>query len=368
MPERRAPGVNVEELPTGVRTIDGVSMSTVAFIGVGARRADPVLISNLAEFRRTLGADVGGFLPLAVRGFFENGGTRCYVAVTSPSATIDAALSDLRRERFSMLCCPDEHECADATAKMVAYCEERKDVICLLQSPRPPVTAESHVPPVRSRYAAYYYPWLAVPSLDGRSTVLVPPAGHVCGLYARTDAERGVHCAPAGVRVLGVDHVSHDITSAECDVLVARGVNVIRTFPDKGVVVWSARTTSLDTEWHYINVRRLLAFVEESIATGTRWVVFEPNGPVLWATISRAIHDFLMNLWTSGALVGSRPQSAFFVRCDRTTRLPVPARPQEGHDYLRRGERVPTRHRGGAGTCKMIHPGCNLCRVLKRQR
>jgi Bacteriophage tail sheath protein len=319
MPDRLVPGVSVEELPTGVRAIEGVSTSTAAFIGVGAGRADPVLISSVAEFKRAFGADVGGYLPLAVRGFFENGGTRCYVAVTSPSATIDAALSDLGRERFSMLCCPDEHERPDAAAKMAAYCEERKDVVCLLQSPRPPVAAESHVPPVRSRYAAYYYPWLAVASLDGRSTVLVPPAGHVCGLYARTDAERGVHRAPAGVQVLGVDHVSHDITSSECDGLVARGVNVIRAFPDKGVVVWSARTTSLDPEWHYINVRRLLVFVEESIASGTRWVVFEPNGPALWATMSRAIHDFLMNLWTSGALVGSRPQSAFFVRCDRTT-------------------------------------------------
>jgi len=319
MPERLAPGVYVEELPAGVRRIEAVSTSTAAFIGVGARRAAPVLISSFAEFGRTVGADVGGFLPLAVRGFFENGGTRCYVTVASPPGVIDAALDELRRERFSMLCCPDEHECPDAAATMVAYCEQRTDVVCLLQSPRPPVAAESHVPPVRSGYSAYYYPWLAVPSLDGRSTVLVPPSGHVCGVYARNDTERGVHRAPAGVRVLGVDHVSHDVTSSECDALVARGVNVIRTLPDKGVVVWSARTTSLDTEWHYINVRRLLALVEESIGTGTRWVVFEPNGPMLWTKMSRAIQDFLMNLWTSGALVGSRPQSAFFVRCDRTT-------------------------------------------------
>jgi hypothetical protein len=150
----------------------------------------------------------------------------------------------------------------------------------------------------------------------------VPPSGLLAGIYADTDVNRGVHKAPANVVIRGINLVgglAADITKREQDVLNPVGINALRFFPGLGERVWGARTLSSDTNWKYINVRRLFIYVEKSIFNGTQWVVFEPNNEQLWALVRQSITAFLTTVWQTGALAGTTQDQAFFVRCDRTT-------------------------------------------------
>jgi phage tail sheath protein FI len=168
-----------------------------------------------------------------------------------------------------------------------------------------------------SKYGALYYPWIKVTNpLGGDETILVPPCGHMAGIYARSDTERGVHKAPANEVVRGAIGLETKITKSEQDSLNPVGINCIRPFPGRGIRVWGARTLASDAQWRYINVRRLFNFVEESIELGTQWVVFEPNDRDLWERIKRDIRAFLTRVWRDGALFGSTPDEAFFVKCD----------------------------------------------------
>jgi phage tail sheath protein FI len=144
----------------------------------------------------------------------------------------------------------------------------------------------------------------------------IPPSGHMAGIYARNDNERGVHKAPANEVVRGALAAVAPITKGEQDTLNPIGVNCIRSFAGRGVRVWGARTLSSDPAWRYINVRRLFNFVEKSIEMGTQWVVFEPNNPDLWSRIRRDVGAFLTGLWRDGMLFGQTPSEAFFVKCD----------------------------------------------------
>ena len=173
--------------------------------------------------------------------------------------------------------------------------------------------------PISSRYAALYHPWLVVRDPLSRADVRVAPSGHVAGIYARTDDERGVHKAPANAVVRGIERLAQDITKREQDTLNPLGINVLRAFPNLGPRVWGARTLTLEVDWRYVNVRRLFIFVEESIDEGTQWVVFEPNDEPLWARVRQSVTNFLTTVWRTGALQGATPDEAFFVACDRTT-------------------------------------------------
>ena len=170
-----------------------------------------------------------------------------------------------------------------------------------------------------TKYAGYYAPWLGTVELATGRTLLVPPSGHVLGICARVDNERGVHKAPANETVRGILDVELPFTDGEQDVLNPLGVNLIREFEGRGIRVWGARTLSSDPEWKYVNVRRLFIFLEHSIDNGTQWVVFEPNNEALWARVKATIESFLFGVWKTGALMGTKPEDAFFVRCDRTT-------------------------------------------------
>jgi uncharacterized protein len=161
-------------------------------------------------------------------------------------------------------------------------------------------------------------------------THLVPPVGHVAGIYARVDVERGVHKAPANEVVRGMVTSNINATrrpleftfgKAEQDVLNPRSVNVIRDFraDRRGIRVYGGRTMASDATWRYVNVRRLLLYIEESIEEGTQWVVFEPNDEPLWARVRQSVRNFLLLTWRSGALQGVKEEEAFFVKCDRTT-------------------------------------------------
>ena len=200
---------------------------------------------------------------------------------------------------------------------LALHCENAKDRFAILQSRRDPGLINELLPPVDSKYAAFYYPWLKV-STEGR-TEEIPPTGHLAGIYARTDVERGVHKAPANEVVRGILGLTAQTSKGQQDILNPRGVNCIRSFPGRGIRVWGARTTSSDPLWKYINVRRLFLAIEESIDEGTQWVVFEPNHQSLWARVKQSITQYLTSVWREGALMGMTRDEAFFVTCDETT-------------------------------------------------
>ena len=170
-----------------------------------------------------------------------------------------------------------------------------------------------------TQYAAFYAPWIVISDPQSGARRTVPPGGHVLGVYARTDTERGVFKAPANEIVRGALNVRFDVNDNTQGVLNPRGVNVIRSFPSRGIRVWGARTLSSDSLWKYVPVRRLFIFLEHSIYDGTQFVVFEPNDDKLWARVVDTIRLFLRAQWRLGALLGRTEQEAFFITCDRTT-------------------------------------------------
>ena len=205
---------------------------------------------------------------------------------------------------------------------MISHCEQMGDRVAVLDTP--PGLGAQQVRDWRmdeagydSRYAALYYPWISVFDPASGRNKLVPPSGHVAGVWARSDAERGVHKAPANEVVRGAVNLELALSKGEQDLLNPVGVNCIRPFPGRGIRIWGARTLTSDPAWRYLNVRRLFNFLEESILIGTQWVVFEPNDDRLWSSIRRNIGAFLNEQWRAGALFGRTPDEAFYVKCDR---------------------------------------------------
>jgi len=170
-----------------------------------------------------------------------------------------------------------------------------------------------------SKYAALYYPWVRVLDPITRQEIVLPPSGFVAGIYARNDIERAVYKAPANEVVTGAIGFETLLNKAQQDVLNPEGVNCFRFFEGRGYRLWGARTISSDPEWKYVNLRRYFIYLERSIDRGTQWAVFEPNGERLWANVRRTIEDFLLNEFMMGALLGSKPEEAYFVKCDRST-------------------------------------------------
>jgi phage tail sheath protein FI len=203
---------------------------------------------------------------------------------------------------------------------MIAHCERMSDRMAILD-PEPDLTPQQvkrwreHDMNYDSKFAALYYPWIKIMGPDGKP-MSVPPCGHMAGIYARSDTERGVHKAPANEVIRGALEAVTPITKGEQDMLNPVGVNCIRSFTARGVRVWGARTLSSDPAWRYVNVRRLFNYVEKSVERGTQWVVFEPNDRNLWARVRRDVGAFLTGVWRDGMLFGSTPEEAFYVKCD----------------------------------------------------
>jgi phage tail sheath protein FI len=204
---------------------------------------------------------------------------------------------------------------------IIAHCEKLHDRVAILDAP--PAMSPQAIKKWRmdtagfdSSYAALYWPWIEVSDPTTNKPVLVPPGGHVAGVWARSDNTRGVHKAPANEVVRGATSLAVNCTKGEQDTLNPNGVNCIRAFPGMGIRIWGARTLSGNPSWRYINVRRLFNFVEKSIERGTQWTVFEPNDVMLWGRIRRDVYAFLSTVWHDGALFGSSPDQAFFVKCD----------------------------------------------------
>ena len=239
----------------------------------------------------------------------------------------------------TMVCVPDlmalfekkvigEEGLIGAQKAILGHCENMKDRVAILDCP--PGLSPQEIKEWRmdkagfdSKYGALYYPWIRVANpLGNGESIKIPPCGHIAGIYARSDSERGVHKAPANEVVRGALGLETQITKGEQDTLNPQNINCIRAFPGRGIRIWGARTITSDPLWRYINVRRLFNYIEKSIERGTQWIVFEPNDPDLWARIRRDITAFLSNVWRTGALFGPTPAQAFYVKCDDETNPP----------------------------------------------
>ncbi|MBW4508253.1 MAG: phage tail sheath subtilisin-like domain-containing protein [Scytonematopsis contorta HA4267-MV1] len=301
--------------------------------GTSVLSGEVKLCTNFSEFKKHFGdfSAVAGqnTLAHAVYGFFTNGGTRCYVVWVPEIAEIDTALSQFEAiDEIAIVAAPgitdkaallkiDVH-CGQTTQDSFAIFDTTEEVSDT--SKLEPGTASM---PGKSGYAALYYPWIQVFDPVKKGAIYVPPSGHIAGVYARVDTQRGVHKAPANETVLGAMGLKTNVTKALQDGLNPHGINCIRSL-NGSIKVWGARTFGGDKngEFMYINIRRLFSYLRESIDEGTQWAVFEPNSPELWAKIRRNINAFLLNVWRSGALFGSTPEQAFFVKCDEETNPP----------------------------------------------
>ncbi|MCI0394186.1 MAG: phage tail sheath subtilisin-like domain-containing protein [Chloroflexi bacterium] len=373
MPIYLAPDIYIEEVSGGARPIQAVGTSTAGFVGVApnatARVNEAVAINNWSQFVREFIPEGSASTALshAVYGFFQNGGSRCYVV----NVGADQPISGGGRKRAGLDVLEEIDEVAIVAAPgytdvvsyeaVISHCEKMRDRVGLLDAPEnvanigaltqvaaPPTPpkksakAEEEKPAggeavgtsgLRPRqsdggYAAFYFPWIVVRDpLSSNDLVSVPPSGHLAGVWARSDATRGVHKAPANEPIRGALSLTYNLTRAEQGELNQNGVNCIRFFANEGIRVWGARTVaSGSSEWRYLNVRRLFNMIEESIANSTRWIVFEPNDRPLWKAIRRDVGAFLTLLWRDGALMGQTPEEAFFVKCDEETN------PQENID------------------------------------
>lgn len=427
MPEYLSPGVYVEEVPSSIKPIAGVSTSTPAFVGIvpnsvdipeenpdydpskptgpdnniyrkwsfpqdpavydaakkafdalaepkvrPARSADktpqglknfraaqenlavtaqrgnasdlapegtPILCTTFGEFKLHFGDfslnDDQRRLVHGVYGFFNNGGTRCYVMRYKDMTGLQAptALAPLEAiDELSMLAAPGITD-EVVQGNMIDHCENLHDRVAILDAPPNPdqLIVDDIKVMSNTDYGSLYFPRIKVFDITQKLTdpnndegeVYVSPSGHIAGIYARVDHTRGVHKAPANEPVHGALGLEHQISKSLQDGLNPDGINCIRHINGQ-ITVWGARTIGgdINADLKYISTRRLLIFIEKSINNGTQWVVFEPNDRSLWAKIERNVGAFLTTVWRDGALFGSTPQEAFYVRCDDETNRP----------------------------------------------
>ncbi len=351
-PQSGPPGVYIQEVSGGSRPIFPVGTSTAGIVGIspkskqnstaiaaGDLKAEAV--DNWTQFRSLhfSATDPAGepdewtHLSYAVYGFFLNGGRRCWVVdmgTDDGAAQLKSALDVLATVgEIAILAAPglttDAHY-----AQIKSHMDEQSDRVFIVDPPAGLDTAEKlgqfNPDPVRTKrgFTVMYVPWLKVanPTSAAKAPVIVPPSGHVAGIWARNDAQRGVHKAPANETVHGALGLTCLMSNETQGVLNPKGINAIRYFLNEGYLVWGARTLSSDPEWKYVNVRRLVNMIAESIAESTRWVVFEPGDEFLWSAIRRDVGAFLTDQWRQGALMGSTPEEAFFVKCDAENNPP----------------------------------------------
>jgi len=322
-PETKIPSVYVEETPTEPRPILGVPTSVAAFIGELTRgpRTKAVAVDSLAAFEKNFGR--GNMVHTAVFLYFQNGGERAIV-VRACDPGLKAFFQALHAldevEDVNLLCLPGEGPLdPDRLVKAAAYCEQRRAI--LVVDPDPGWTGAADVTSalpglgIAGPNTALYFP-----RLQGGGPG-IPPSGAVAGVVARTDREKGVWKAPAGVDAVlrGVRGLAVPIDNRIIDRLNPLGVNCLRADLPAGPLVWGSRTLAGEGEWKYIPVRRTALFIEASIERGTKWAVFEPNDEPLWAGLRASVEAFLLGLFRQGAFQGAKPEEAFFVKCDRST-------------------------------------------------
>ena len=372
--EYLSPGVYVEETPSAAKPIAGVSTSTPVFISIIPdtvqliARGDPAVdktptklvnqslppskaigfYTNWSQFAAAFGGLSGDSatkastaagaavnsnqhnLALAVYGYFDNGGSRCYAVRASNMGDLAGALSGLEAvDDISLVVAPgliDEPTRSAITAHCAVATGDR---FAIFDGPQSAPDIKMLAAPGRTDYAAMYFPWIKVfdPSAQlagGTGVVAVPPSGHIAGVYARVDQTRGVHKAPANEVIHGALGVSQALSKADQAGLNPAGINCLRSL-NGNIVVWGARTVGgdLNADLKYVNVRRTLIFLRKSIEEGTQWIVFEPNTAPLWQKINRNVTAFLTSVWRADALFGDTAKDAFYVKCDAETNPPA---------------------------------------------
>lgn len=361
MPNYLTPGIYIEEISSGPRPIGMVGTSTAAFLGVAPDKNknlnQAIACNNWGEFCKYFVSDgcKSTDLSNAVFSFFNQGGSRCYIVNVGENGSITGDV----RNRSGVYALEHIDEIAIVAAPgfsdpisyeaLLSHCEKLRDRFCILDAPasvnnidslkelnvvstepaKEDSTKKSSAPKgLRPRnsdggFGAFYFPWYrGKDPLESNGVVNMPPSGAIAGIYARTDATRGVHKAPANEIVRGALGLTYDVTQAEQGELNRLGVNVIRHLGQANRV-WGARTLAPEaSEWRYVPVRRTLLMIEESIEEGLLWSVFEPNDLTTWKSIERDVRLFLMRLWRSGALQGEAPEQAFYVKCDAETNTP----------------------------------------------
>lgn len=320
----------------------------------------PVVLHHQDDFSANFQMRTDSFLNDAIRGFFDTGGLRCYVVCADP-ASLDraAALQQAMKTLMSiddldLIAAPDamclanmasdptlspveqirsqlgqaQAQAAQVQAAMLSHCADRGDRFAILDAlpvrpPLPSLPAVAPTDPFSLQYknlttgriepvnGALYYPWLK--TVDGR---IVPPCGHVAGVYALTDAKTGVFKAPANEEIQSVLDLDANVDDSIQDMLNPAGVNCLRAFPGRGIRVWGARTLNRDPNWRYVNVRRLFLTLRRWTSVNMAWVSFEPNSTRLWLRIQRELGTYLTSLQQDGALQGTTPEEAFYIKCD----------------------------------------------------
>jgi hypothetical protein len=351
MPKYIEPGTYIGEIETGPGPIEGASTGITAFIGRASRGPvlQPTPVASPAEFRSIFGEPIISpmtYLGYAADAFFLNGGTKAYIVrivsddapqvpAGTPSrggsvednlnrpADVKKGLGALKGyEGISLVAAPGADSKDDQQA-LIDHCEETRYCFAILDSAKnadiDAVIRQRRELDSQKGFAAMYYPWISMANPLTKNTVILPPSGAIAGIYARTAAERGVHKAPANEAISGATGLFCTVTQVEQERLNMEGINTIRSFPGRGIRVWGARTISSDPLWKYVNIRLLFNYIEESVDRGTRWAIFEPCDEKLWARLVQSVSEFLTRVWEDGALMGRKPEEAFFVRCDRST-------------------------------------------------
>ncbi len=365
-----APGVYVEYLPSTGGLIQGVGTSTALFVapcpGAPAGYDTAVPVGNFSRFLDNFATDDpgGDFLCHAARGFFENGGSRLYVVATKDA---NGVIGDQQKrtglwaargiDEPAILAIPGVTDLA-AQKAAINFCETRRDLFAVLDAPADVpsiddltkggrITAQPQPDegdaedggktrragrgggglnpgPSEQGFGSFNFPWITVTDHKTKAPVTCPPSGHIAGLYARVDAERGVHKAPANEPLRGVLNLRHKVDDAERGMLNRHGVNVILSTTRRGIRLFGARTIAdqNSSDWRYVNVKRFLIFIEETLNQALLDSVFESNDRFLQAALKMRISSFLTQQWRAGALVGATPDKAFFVKCDSENNPP----------------------------------------------
>jgi phage tail sheath protein FI len=359
MPDHETPHVYVPETGGGRAPITGVATGVAGFVGVAERGPTaPTVVTSWAEFQQHFGGfiDQPPFvtpywrLPYAVRGFFDNGGKRLYVArvldamMPAGSSDLAAVIGDSADPAartgiaalvgipdISLMAVPDDLAAPAFADALIDRCDTARNRLAVVDNGSTAADLAAVAQHRDSAFAALYYPRLHVPAPHlAAGYAVVPPCGHVAGVLSATGvgaaaarAAPALHASSliADGHPSGAGPLDRTVSAGESDWLTPRGVNVIRNFraAGRGVLVWGARTMSSDPEWKYVNVRRLFTFLEQSIEKGTQWAVFEPNSEPTWTAVRTAIGEFLFARWRDGMLVGQTPREAYFVKCDAAT-------------------------------------------------